>query len=245
MSKFTIYVLCYGDSVDYAERALNSIVAQADQPWVCRIVVATHAATEALMAAIARCLEPARVPFDVVHVAGNPGKYVTMHGLFHRQHAPTTEWVMWFDDDSYCVSQTAIADAAAVAGDADLVGQRWEMGLQPSQQGWLKSRSWYAGQPLLREHPPMTDFCQGAWWCLRTVKIVEHAWPIRDLVHRGGDVALGLLARQQGWRVKYWSSGFKVNADMSGKESPQGPGTRRGISNTSPVVGMDWRPGEV
>lgn len=168
----------------------------------------------------------------------NANKYPMMRAMFHDAARPIdTEFVMWFDDDSYIDEGTAWWESAAhVCRDADYVGQQWRMGLTGPQRLWQQSQSW-CKQPV----PRMQPFMQGAWWCLRTARMREANWPIPELRHNGGDVLLGSVAQQLGWVSKVWSRNVYVNAGFTGKQS----GAQRRCHTKLTPIGADYQHGMV
>jgi len=160
----------------------------------------------------------------------NVFKYPLMRRMFH-DYEINTDYVMWFDDDSYLESpmQNGWWDAMFDAiRDKDMIGQFWLMPLEGAQWEWVKSQPWYnekVGEP--RKRPGMTkkylEFCQGAWWVIRNKVLVKYDWPLKDIRHNGGDSMLGELFRHQQLRMGRFHGGVRINADEQGRHSKAKP----------------------
>ena len=137
---------------------------------------------------------------------------------------------MWFDDDSHLTdpSPSWWRAAADVVSRADYVGRPFKIPLNANQEAAIADQPWYTGRPLAEPH--VGWFFTGGWWMARTQLLSEWGYPFRELRHNGGDVMLGQLAYQQGWRWASWFKGVAVN------DSP-----RRGL-DTAPLW-HDYDPG--
>lgn len=242
MPPFTVYVLCYGDHPKLAQRCLTSVIAAATPDYVERIVVLGNELSEESERVVDLICLAAKVPVVVLLDARNAGKYPAMlaafTGLSHHGVAPlSTEFAMWFDDDSF-IRQSAtpafFSQAAAAATDYDMVGQPYTIQLRGGQADWIKSQPWYTGLAV----PQSPSFFTGGWWILRSSVIRKYNWPILELQHRGGDVMLGVLCQQQGLRMNTWHAGVAINADDAGQNALSEP---RGISSTARPIGVDFR----
>lgn len=177
---------------------------------------------------------------NVYWAPDNAAKYPLMRKMFHDPLQPlSSDFVMWFDDDSYIAADDPEqwwSDVARVCSEADYVGQQWRIQLSSAQRLWQQTQSW-----CTHSVPRIQAFMQGAWWCLRVSKIHEANWPIPELYHNGGDVLLGALAQHQGWISKTWSRDVYVNAGFTGKQS----GAPRRKHTVVTPIGADYRPGVV
>lgn len=166
-------------------------------------------------------------------------KYPTMRRMFLDQpDAPLGEAVMWFDDDSYLDGSYpdfwyAVHDRLATH---DVLGQsHWRKGYSAAARRWIAAQPW-----CLRPVEPQVKFCTGGWWVLRRQVIRRFDWPPPELRHKGGDMLLGELCRQQGLRVGFFDRGVRINADAQGRHSKA---ERRGASqgNLEREIGWDYQ----
>jgi hypothetical protein len=142
---------------------------------------------------------------------------------------------MWFDDDSYITdenSETWLALVKREMETADLIGSIYRISMKGNQAHWIRSQPWYSGVPVPDGH--RVSYCTGGWWTIRSEVVRRFHWPIPELLHRGGDVMLGELCRQQGLRMSHFREGIAINADENGKESKS---LRRGYD--SQPIGWD------
>jgi len=109
-----------------------------------------------------------------------------------------------------------------------MLGEVWRYGLGGNQHLWVRDQPWYAGKPVPAGHK--VKFVTGGWWTIRTEVIRKYDWPVPELDHRGGDVMLGELFRQQELGMKHFNHGVAINADAAG------------VSSRSPKRGYDSRP---
>jgi hypothetical protein len=164
---------------------------------------------------------------------------------------PLADWVMWFDDDSYFQNDISVrwwVDLQKAMTTSDMVGQLWTMQMAGNQWEWIQQQPWCnkaLGKPTkLHKGVPCFEFCQGAWWVLRTSVIKSLNWPFPELKHNGGDSMLGEALRHVNGRMHRFASRQKglvrINADSAGRDSAS---RRRGISE--PRVGSEYVPGQL
>ena len=166
-------------------------------------------------------------------------KYPMMRRLLYDFEPIATPFLLWFDDDSYIKDTNLVSwlgEVETAMADADMIGSLYKTkeGYRGGQVDWIRSRPWYNGVPV--KTGDRHDFATGGWWCLRTEVLYKYNWPDLDIRHRGGDVMLGELCRQQGLRLKRFKDGVAINADDFGRESEA---KRRG--HDEPPVGHSYR----
>lgn len=229
---FTVLVLLFGDYPGLAERCLGSITTQLPDPHVAEIRLGLNAVSQKTLATVSDFKMGSTVPVRVYHNEENCKKYPVMRHMVHSC-TPSTSFVMWFDDDS-CISPSAapgfFTRASEAAVDADVMGDaNWSINLQGGQAAWVKDQPWYGGKQV--GVGSKVKFATGGWFCARTEVLLKFDWPVPDLLHRGGDVMLGELCRQQDLRLKTWTKDLAINADenLSSNKS-----LRRGF-NSAPV----------
>lgn len=212
---FTVGVLLFGNYPQLARRCLDSILRLNRSRFSLRIGLNqvgqdTQDYVNQLIA------DGLLLETDSVYASqANIKKYPMMRRMVHDPVQPiSTPYFMWFDDDSYVLSTTEseteswFDQVATAMQSADMIGEIWTQPPQPGQRDWVRSQSWYTGKPFL----PSFSFCTGGWWTTHTELLRQYDWPIPELLHRGGDVMLGELLRQQGKVVKKFAHRLVINA---------------------------------
>jgi hypothetical protein len=231
MPPFTVCCLFYGDYPGLATRLLSSLARPAFAGKF-ELRVGMNACSPAMLDAIragAHALPPA-TPLHFDGDADNRLKYPVMRSLLRVEGRPLAPLVMWFDDDSF-VRPDAPDDwfdrvaGLFAGGKADMVGSVYQIGVHPNQRRWVKAQPWYGGKPPVARY----QFATGGWWAARSDLLLKHDWPVPEIRHRGGDVMLGELCRQQGYLLRHFNTGVAVNADDAGRESKS---RRRGHDET-------------
>ena len=222
--KFTICVLLYGDFPQLAERCLRSITETVSERDL-NLRVGLNAVSPAV-----RDWVHAWVPENsITESAENIFKYPMMRKMLY-DNPVTTDYIMWFDDDSY-LTGFKICDGADkwlqlvehAMVNADMIGSPYYIPWQGKQKEFVRQQPWYAGKdPDSGKH---IKFITGGWWTIRTELLYKYDYPWLDLEHCGGDTMLGELCHQQGLRIHNFNTGIRVNADAAGA---QGKSARRG-----------------
>lgn len=232
---FTICALFFGDFPQLAERCLSSILRIPSDQYELRIGLnETSVATRNVISALLRDHSHYRYYESLENIH----KYPLMRQMLHDPLAPiTTPYTMWFDDDSFVKPKTDITlwldELREKLADAVMVGRRFHIDAQGNQREWVQHQPWYTGKAV----PRRFTFLTGGWWVLQSALLRRFNWPIPELDHRGGDVMLGELLRQQGLKVERFSTGVAINADDDGKE---GNSPRRGFD--SKPIGYYFEP---
>lgn len=237
--KFSICVLLYGDHLSLAERCLSSISGTpgfADN--VADVRLGLHALGSYSRHFVMRwSRELAAQGTQVLHYVprNNIYKYPTMRRMVHDRENPVSDYVMWFDDDSYLTQETDFWERVkAVMVNANMVGQKWTLRMQGNQKKWIKSQPWFNPELGLPKSGKFS-FCQGGWWTIRSDDLRELNWPVPELCHCGGDSMLGEAVRQKGYSINKFDYGVRINADESGSHSSA---SRRGHSER--VIGSQF-----
>jgi hypothetical protein len=226
--KTTVCVLLYGNYENLARRCLESI-----RPWVDRnrveLRIGLNEVCEGTRNYVMRDFGKATI------IESNPQiyKYPMMRRLFNEPPL-STDYVMWFDDDSFIADPDTSAVLDTVErqmNSCHMLGSLYRIGYTPKQQAWLKQQPWYRGLPI--KNP--ASFITGGWWTIRTSVIKEYNWPIPELVHCGGDVALGQLLHQNNLTTLNCRPGIAINAGDSHRDCSA---ERRGASKTHKPIGM-------
>jgi len=229
----TICVLLYGDFPDYAARCLNSIFNHVGADGIRVWGNAVEQRTEALLDGfIDRGL--LRIE-NVVLSSVNRCKYpVIREFIFNEDYQVRTNYMMWFDDDSYVATTHPdwLPTVMSRAKRHDVTGSPFTCSLTANQKRWARAQPWYRDKPI----PMRTLFAVGGWWVARCSTFRAFNWPLPELRHNGGDVVLGELMHQNNLSLGRYSAGVKVNADWDGVEAKA---ERRGYRE--PPIGSHYR----
>jgi len=232
---FTVCCLLFGDYPKLAERLLRSLHDQ--ERWgYFDLRLGLNAVSQATLDAVNRY--SARMPMTIM--TGSPPyyKYPMMRQLFHKIQIESP-YTMWFDDDSWLLPDSDdggfFAKIFSAMSGTDMLGALY---LWPHmtvhQRHFVEDQPWYSGLAV----PGTIKFITGGWWTIRTEILKKHAWPIQELQHDGGDVMLGALCHQQGYRIRSWQKGVAINANDKGQCSKA---KRRGASGKTARCGSDYR----
>lgn len=238
---FTVCVLLYGHYPKLAQRCLSGIASLLESGLI-HLRIGANAISPSTDDVL-RCL--ALDKFVACRSEENIKKYPMMRRLFATGGTTSpggidlmTPFVMWFDDDSFISAAQPkrwLATVRRKMETCDLLGSRYTIRLKGNQPQWVKDQAWYTGQPI--EEGYRSPYCTGGWWTIRTEVLRRYDWPPVQLLHRGGDVMLGELCRQQGLRMVHFNRGVAINADDHGEESKS---PRRGFDSLP--IGWDYQP---
>jgi hypothetical protein len=151
---------------------------------------------------------------------GTRKKYPAMREMFHdKDHPIETQYVCWFDDDSWCrkkdwMVQLAQSIRANHPHQGRLYGA-WHyhdlMGVKRDgalREKWFRAAPWWKGRNLYtgagrRTAPNGSQivFASGGFWALATHVIKEADIPDERLNHNGGDITVGCQVTQAGYKV--------------------------------------------
>ncbi len=240
--KFTCFVLCYGDHYDLAKRCLDSILKTAPAGRL-DLRVAANACSERTLAYLRD------LPLTRLYVnAENRKKYPVMREMFRDPVCPiTTNYLMWFDDDSYVTNPAWLEWlAGSIVANHDHGGRHYgwlhihdlklfvKNGHDPRK--WFEQSASYRGRPFrvrgTKQEAPngtVVEFVPGSFWALHTRTMLEADIPEPRLVHNGGDITMGWQVTQAGYKT----IGF--NRDRQFVYSSGSP--RRGYSEQFPWAG--------
>lgn len=238
--KTTACVLLYGDYPHLAERCLVPLLRLAAAGLI-ELRVGCNEISSRTEDFLARWLVERIENVRVFRSQENILKYPMMRLLFGHGHplagpAPIrTDFLMWFDDDSYVKHPQPhkwLAETEARMDGADMLGSVYTMKAPhtDTQVAWIAAQPWYGGRPVL--NPP--KFATGGWWLLRSEIVYRYNWPVTDILHDGGDTMLGELLNQQDLKLAHYNTGVAINADAQGRESKA---ERRGRSGRTPRAG--------
>lgn len=233
----TVCCLLYGDFPELANRCLKPI------SKLLSYGVQVRAGCNEVSTAVKGIVEtllPASLGAKVCYESPQIFKYPMMTRLFQLEPI-TTDYVMWFDDDSYITQDDPVQwlkdlESFMRSSSADMVGSIYVMPTLGSQEEWRRLHcSWYSSNTTNKQSKFATSakFATGGWWMIKSSIINKYGWPHPMLKHRGGDVLLGELIRSQGLKLINYKKGIAINADANGKESAS---KRRGYDE--PPIGI-------
>lgn len=229
MHQHLICILLYGDYTHLAQRCLSGLLANTDHANLqARVRIGLNQVSQATYQYV--CNLAARFDWSVVQCKANALKYPMMRQLFFETEAGLNgyDYVIWFDDDSYCGDARWLPTVYALMEDADMVGALYEAHLKGNQHLWIRNQPWYNGKPV--HAGDAFPFAVGGWWAIRTEILSAFNWPPVNIRHRGGDIMLGQLLRQHDFRLRAHHDYVRVNADEQGREEAA---PRRGHDETA------------
>lgn len=221
----TICALFFGDHAGLCRRLLDSLHANTD-PAAYELRCGLNAVgdeTRRLVMAAKRRHGAVRV----CESRRNIRKCPMMRRLFHGKRI-STEWTLWFDDDSF-VSRPdwllSLAMAIEARPDADVHGSIRYVTPSERIQRFIRSASWFRGQPFAiapETGGPKLEFVVGGFWAVRTRLIYAIDWPDPRLIHFEDDYIFGEALRQHGAVTASFESGVVIS-DAPRRGPLQGP----------------------
>src|SRR5262249_26796554 len=126
-----------------------------------------------------------------------------MARLLYHDVPLDTEYVIWFDDDSFVEAGWWQALLPALDGKIDYLGQSWWVDYLPGQAEMIQAQPWYRGVPFESRNGVFgVHFMTGGFMAVRSERIREANFPDMQGVWRGdtlkqygGDTLLGEIAR--------------------------------------------------
>lgn len=237
-SHFTICVLCYGPHLELADRFLGSLYRCTDPKSF-----TLRAGLNAVVPATAALFEEYSRRFGNIEIfrsEDNLFKSPMMRRMFYEQPLET-EWVIWFDDDSYVERADWLQRLAVkIQCEPDVAqwGKQFVLWRQDAEIGtFIENAPWYRGLPVPRQTDPNGvesyefHFATGGFWAIKTEVIRALDWPEPRIRQAGEDYILGEALRQNGYRKGSFDRGLQVNAgdtrNVSAAESIDLPGCGR------------------
>jgi hypothetical protein len=240
----TICVLTYGDFPDLARRCIDSILRHCERSSYRLIVGANSVCSETKL--YLDHLRSISAIDELVVSETNLCKYPIMRLMFERVD---TEFIWWFDDDSYVTSSSALPNRIALAKKSIPEIVMWGQILYCNHScafhegdavTWVRQAAWYNGLTPPSWAPGGRGeldfegegtgngrwfFIAGGEWFVCTAPLKRLDWPDPRLKNRGGDAFLGEALRQHGWRIASLPvPGVKVNdAERRWPDWPKDP----------------------
>jgi GT2 family glycosyltransferase len=235
MAKVSICVLTFGDYPHLARQVLESIRTNCPRPGYELIVGANAVCVETEQ--YLRQLESTGEIDRLVFSEGNLNKSPMMREMFRHVQ---TDFIWWFDDDSYIVDPGVFERWLAVAQAAPATTVMWGQSAWcnyagafapnlPDAVAFVRAARWYRGLPPPSWKPGgkgQFDFRgqgtgDGRWifliggsWLLRTSVVRALDWPDKRLLRNGDDVFFGEAIRQNGWAIANLDNiGVAINSE--------------------------------
>lgn len=243
--KFTIFVLCYGNYPELARRCLDGIFRTCPAERI-QVRVAANACCDETIAYLRN------LPLQRLYInEQNRYKYPVMREMFHDSQCPLdSNYLIWFDDDSYVVDDRwlkRLAEAIILnhAAGCRLYGWRFNHDLTMFARGghkpdvWFRQASWYRGKEfrvrntqIYAANGSCIDFVAGGFWALGVDAMRLADIPDCRLRHNGGDIVIGEQVHQLGWKIMNFNS-HKIYVYSSGHEP-------RGVSQSGLSKRLLW-----
>ena len=214
----TICVICYGQHPGLAQRFLTSLYQYTRTDLFSLRIGLNAACGETIELAHAAACEHGNI--WIHSEPRNMFKSPLMARLFSLKPIET-EWVIWFDDDSFPYR------------DDWLPGLRLRMETQPEVAVWgnlfftdadegavqfIRTASWFRGKPFNHAKPtsewserPLLSFAEGGFWAAKAEVLKALQWPDTRLIQNGDDYFFGEALRQNGYRIGRYKSGVRIN----------------------------------
>jgi GT2 family glycosyltransferase len=215
----TICVLVYGPYAELARRTIDSIRTYCARDQYHLVVGANAVGAETRN--YLDQLEAEGATDRLIVSESNLNKCPMMVRMFEHIE---TEFIWWFDDDSYVTDPIALSERLRVArcspphhvmwGHVFFFGNETDFSYGTDVVGYVKRAPWFRG----KEPPSWAPggkgefgfdggstgdgrwfFPTGGCWFIRTQAIRALGWPDPGLVKRNDDVFLAEAIRQQGW----------------------------------------------
>jgi hypothetical protein len=197
---FTVCVLLYGDYPDLAARVLTSLKPVLEVTEYRIGLNAVSPETQRIAEDWAGGQAASRpVLFFQDKANRNIAKYPLMRQMLHLN--PSSDDVMWFDDDSHLDADAGDEWWTRVAqywksSKATQIGLLHSIKQRGRQYAVISRLPWYGGKLVDSGHK--FRFATGGWWVADRQFLARHDYPFPALFHNGGDSILGELLRQQG-----------------------------------------------
>jgi hypothetical protein len=217
--RVTFFVLGYGKHTQLVTRCIDSILATcAPQRFDLRVALNQPCGE---MLGYVQALAGRGIVSKIYTDHGERRKYPAMRTMFwDESHPITSNYLCWFDDDSWCKSPVWLPELAKVIvanhpRQARLFGPRYIHDLAPARKNGLKPEHWFQAAAWWRKRDLFTAngtrtspngtqivFASGGFWALGTAAMREADIPDARLNHNGGDiVASGCQVTQAGYKV--------------------------------------------
>ena len=153
----------------------------------------------------------------------NRRKYPAMRQMFFDSAAPIeTNYVVWFDDDSYTLNPhwlSILAQTIVAQKPRDKVGMYGHKMYHPLQTPpsgndpmmWFRAAKWYRNKNFRNKagagvpNGNKIHFVVGGFWAISKQAIIDCDIPCARLNHNGGDICIGEQLHQGGYLMKQFN----------------------------------------
>jgi len=132
-----------------------------------------------------------------------------------------TDWVIWFDDDSYPYRGDWLSGLRLkieAQPDVDVWGNLFFTDADDAAVEFIRTADWYQGLPFDHVKPtgerserPLLTFVEGGFWAAKTSVLKALNWPDRRLVQHEDDYIFGEALRQNGFKIGRYKSGVRIS----------------------------------
>ena len=240
--RLTICVLCYGNHVDLARKCLSSIMNTVPIERI-DLRIGTNEINPDTLSYL-KTLPATKIYAN----STNRYKYPVMREMFWDETAPiTTNYVVWFDDDTWVVKPDWVSDLCQTIINNHhynfrMFGNMMYHDLSMYSKGgarpdlWFRAGDWFRGRNFRvrggqqeATNGSVIDFAVGWCWAIATEAIRMANIPDVRLRHNGGDITIGEQVHQAGFGIKQWNKGKSLIACPTREQ-----GGRRGYSEKFP-----------
>ena len=218
----SICVLTYGEHAGLAQRVLDSIQKHCPRREY-ELIVGANAPGKKTTDLLRSLHKDQQIDY-LIDAPVNLNKSPMMRRMFEKVQS---EFIWWFDDDSYITEPDALNQWLTLAQSAARQTVMWgqmaccdhPLAFAPEQEdvlGFVRGATWYRGLPPPSSRPGGKGefnfegrgkgdgrwfFILGGCWMIRTSVIRALDWPDKRLIKMGDDVFLGEAIRQNGWEI--------------------------------------------
>jgi hypothetical protein len=214
----TICVICFGQHSGLAQRFLTNLYRYTRGDCFSLRIGLNAACAETVELAQAAAREHRNIS---IHTEPrNIFKSPLMAKLFSLKPIET-DWVIWFDDDSFPYRQDWLPGLRLkmeTQPDVDVWGNTFFTDADEAAIQFIRTASWFRGKPFNRVKPsgewserPLLSFVEGGFWAVRTEVLKALQWPDPRLVQHGEDYFFGEALRQNDYRIGRYRSGVRIN----------------------------------
>jgi len=234
----TMSVLAFGDHTELVHRVVESIRIHCPRAEY-RLIVGANAVGDKTMKLLSGRRETGEID-ELAVSPSNLGKSAMMRQMFA---AVETEYIWWFDDDSYIIEPTAFERWLQAAQSSPASTVLWGEpqycehpffftdGAGADAVEFVRRAAWYRGLPPPSWRPGGKGefnlwgrgigdgrwlFVSGGCFMIRTSAVRAMPWPDPRLFVVAEDIILGEAVRQQGWNFAGISPlGVAINTQPS------------------------------
>jgi GT2 family glycosyltransferase len=210
----TVCVLFYGDHVGLCDRFFTRLFRHT-QPEFFELRIGLNAVCQRTADFVAEF--SAKHPNTQIYRSErNIYKDPMMRRMFYPDRIGT-RWTIWFDDDSYATRPDWLAGLAVTMRlhpEIDMFGDARFVEVDDSLFAFIRRSPWFRGLDFEKRAngTPIINFITGGFWALRTECIYALNWPDPRIIQLEEDYVLGEALRQNGYRIREFTSGVEVNA---------------------------------